>query len=267
VTQPPRLALALKEWDVVVAALEQGRQAILVRRGGLDDPGQRFSAPRSGPFWLYPTLFHERGVFLKPEHRELLVPGMHRAPRQVAVAAGRPEGHPRPVSAGMVSLGAVAEVVEVVEAASLERLRALEERTVWTDRYLTLRFKQRQPRGKAVTGIPVKSAGDGLGESPHRARQRPEKETASLRPVVAVLRVSTLPVRVEVPDLPEYGGCRSWVELRDPPDASAAVALWDDRRLAEEVDAVRRLLAEGGSGRGEAPRQWGRERPDKEPRR
>ena len=46
---------------MVVAALEQGRQALLVRRGGLDDPGQRFSAPRSGPFWLYPTLFHERG--------------------------------------------------------------------------------------------------------------------------------------------------------------------------------------------------------------
>jgi hypothetical protein len=237
VTQPPRLALALKEWDVVVAALEQGRQAILVRRGGLDDPGQRFSAPRSGPFWLYPTLFHERGVFLKPEHRELLVPGMHRAPRQVAVAAGRPEGHPRPVSAGMVSLGAVAEVVEVVEAASLERLRALEERTVWTDRYLTLRFKQ-----------------------------RPLSDGASLRPVVAVLRVSALPVRVEVPDLPEYGGCRSWVELRDPPDASAAVPLWDDRRLAEEVDAVRRLLGKGGSGRGEAPRQWARERPGEEPR-
>src|SRR5260370_19013939 len=225
VPQPPRLALALKEWDVVVAALEQGRQAILVRRGGLDDPGQRFSAPRSGPFWLYPTLFHERGVFLKPEHRELLVPGMHRAPRQVAVAAGRPEGHPRPVSAGMVSLGAVAEVVEVVEAASLERLRALEERTVSTDRYLTLRFKQRQ-------------LSDG----------------ASLRPVVAVLRVSALPVRVEVPDLPEYGGCRSWVELRDPPDASAAVALWDDRRPAQEVDTVRPPLGPEPPG-GPPPRR------------
>jgi hypothetical protein len=144
----------------------------------------------------------------------------------------------------MVSLGAVAEVVEVVEAASLERLRALEARTVWTDRYLTLRFKQRQlPRGKAVSGITVRSAADGLGDFPHPARQRPEKDGASLRPVVAVLRVSALPVRVEVPDLPEYGGCRSWVELRDPPDASSAVPHWDDRRLAEEVDAVRRLLA------------------------
>jgi hypothetical protein len=219
VTVRPPLALALKEWDVVVAALEQGRQAVLVRRGGLDDPGQRFAQPRSGPFWLYPTLFHERGVFLKPEHRELLVPGMHRAPRSVAVAAGRPEGHPRPVSAAMVSLRAVAEVVEVVEAPSLEALQALEERTVWTERYLTLRFKQRQL-----------------------------SHTASVRPLVAVLRVSALPAPVEVPDLPEYGGCRSWFELRDPPDAAGAVPVWDERRLAGEVEAVRRLLRAAGPG-------------------
>ena len=214
-----RPALALKEWDVVVAALEQGRQALLVRRGGLDDPGRRFTAPGSGPFWLYPTLFHERGVFLKPEHRELLVPGMHRAPREVAVAAGRPAGHPRPVSPGMVSIRAVAEVLATMEAESLERLRSLEDRTVWTENYLTLRFRQR--------------------------RLSPE---ASLRPVVAVLRVSTLPVPVEVPDLAEYGGCRSWVELRDPPDATPARPVWDERRLAEEVAAVRRLI--GAEARG-----------------
>jgi hypothetical protein len=218
VTTRPRIALALKEWDVVVAALELGRQAVLVRRGGLDDPGHRFAAPGSGAFWLYPTLFHERGVFLKPEYRELLVPGMHRAPREVAVAAGRPAGHPRPVSPGTVSLRAVAEVVATFEAGSLERLRALEERTVWTDHYLTLRFKQRRL-----------SAG------------------ASLRPLVAVLRVSALPEPVEVPDLPEYGGCRSWVELLDPPDPDDAVPVWDEDRLTAEVEAVRRLLGEGGA--------------------
>jgi hypothetical protein len=226
VTSAPRLALALKEWDVVVAALEQGRQAILVRRGGLDDPAQRFAAPASGPFWLYPTLFHERGLFLKPEHRGLLVPGMHRTPRQVAAAAGRPQGHPRPVTAGMVSLRAVAEVVDTVEAPSLEHLVALEPRTVWTDRYLTLRFRQRQL-----------------------------SETTPVRPLVAVLRVAALPAPVEVPDLPEYGGCRSWIELREPPDAAAAVPLWREERIAEEVAAVRRLLGlpqaagAGGPGR------------------
>jgi hypothetical protein len=228
VTTRPRIALALKEWDVVVAALEQGRQALLVRRGGLDDPGHRFTAPGSGPFWLYPTLFHERGVFLKPEYRDLLVPRMHRVPREVAVAAGRPEDHPRPVTPGTVSLRAVAEVVATFEAGSLERLRGLEERTVWTDHYLTLRFRQRRL-----------SAG------------------ASLRPLVAVLRVSTLPEPVEVPDLPEYGGCRSWVELHDPPDAAAAVPVWGEARLAAEVEAVRRLLAEESTTRGEDRRQAG----------
>ena len=39
---PATPRLALTEWDVVTAAVEQGRQAILVRKGGLDDPERRF---------------------------------------------------------------------------------------------------------------------------------------------------------------------------------------------------------------------------------
>jgi len=42
---------ALKEWDAVVAALEQGSQALLIRKGGLDDPGGRLPVP-DGWFWL-----------------------------------------------------------------------------------------------------------------------------------------------------------------------------------------------------------------------
>jgi hypothetical protein len=62
-----------------------------------------------------------------------------------------------------------------------------------------------------------------------------------------VLRVSALPEPVEVPDLPEYGGCRSWVELLDPPDLSAAAPVWDEDRLRAEVEAVGRLLGEDGA--------------------
>jgi hypothetical protein len=201
------VTLALKEWDVVVAALEQGRQALLVRKGGLDDPEQRIPLPR-GRFWLYPTLFHARGVFLKPELHSLLVPGMHRAPRQSARLLPRPEGHPRPVSPGHVALRAVAEIVEAVEAPSLESLHHLSERTVWTDKYLTLRYKW-----------------------------RPQD-----RPLVLVLRVAALPAVVEVEERAEYGGCRSWLELVDPPDLAAAQPLWSEARLAEEVAALHDLL-------------------------
>jgi len=202
-----QVTTALKEWDVVVAALEQGRQALLVRKGGLDDPDQRIPLPE-GRFWLYPTLFHARGVFLKPEHHELLVPGMHRAPRETARLLPRPEGHKRGVTPGHVALRAVAEIAGVVEAPSLDALHRLTERTVWTEKYLTLRY-----------------------------RWRPQD-----RPLVLVLDVAALPEAVEVEERVEYGGCRSWLELVDPPDASAARPLWSRRRLAAELSAVRGLL-------------------------
>jgi hypothetical protein len=201
---------ALKEWDVVVAALEQGRQAILVRKGGLADPDQRIPLER-GRFWLYPTLFHARGVFLKPEHHELLVPGMHRAPRETARLVPRPEGHSRQVAPGHVALRAVAEIAEAVEAPSLDALHRLTGRTVWTEKYLTLRYKW-----------------------------RPQD-----RPLVLVLRVAALPEAVEVEERVEYGGCRSWLDLTGPPDAAAAVPLWSEARLAEEVREVRAALRPG----------------------
>ena len=206
--EAPPVTRALKEWDVVVAALEQGRQAILVRKGGLDDPGRRIPLER-GRFWLYPTLFHARGVFLKPEHHELLVPGMHRAPRETARLVPRPEGHRRAVSPGHVALRAVAEIVDAVEAPSLEALHRLTERTVWTEKYLTLRY-----------------------------RWQPED-----RPVVLVLRVAALPEAVEVEERVEYGGCRSWLDLVDPPDAARAVPLWTEERLREEARAIRSILS------------------------
>jgi hypothetical protein len=198
---------ALKEWDVVVAALEQGKQALLVRKGGLDDPEQRIPLPE-GRFWLYPTLFHARGVFLKPEHHALLVPGMHRAPRESARLLPRPDGHPRAVTPGHVALHAVAEIVEAIEAPSLDSLHRLTDRTVWTDKYLTLRYKW-----------------------------RPQD-----RPLVLVLRVWALPHVVEVAERVEYGGCRSWLELVDPPDAHGAQQLWSEQRIADEVAAVHEAL-------------------------
>lgn len=199
--------LALKEWDVVVAALEGGQQAILVRKGGLDDPGRRIPVP-TGRFWLFPTLFHERGVFLKPEYHDLLVPGAHRTPREVAVQLPRPASPRRSVAPGRVRLRALAEVVDVVVARDLESLRALEERTVWTEKYLRLRY-----------------------------RWRPEEH-----PLVLVLRVSVLPEAVEIVDRPEYGGCRSLVHLEEAIDATGAVPVWPEDRLAAEVAAVRAAL-------------------------
>jgi hypothetical protein len=50
---------ALKEWASVIAALGRGEQVILIRKGGIADPGFGLEATR---FYLFPTNFHEGGA-------------------------------------------------------------------------------------------------------------------------------------------------------------------------------------------------------------
>ena len=40
---PPACAVALKEWASVLVALERGDQMVLVRKGGLSEPGRGFA--------------------------------------------------------------------------------------------------------------------------------------------------------------------------------------------------------------------------------
>jgi hypothetical protein len=60
---------------------------------------------------------------------------------------------------------------------------------------------------------------------------------------VLLLRVSALPEPVLLPVRPEYGGCRSWVELEQPVETAAARPVLDDRtyarRAAELLDVLR----------------------------
>jgi hypothetical protein len=73
-TQP-----ALKEWSAVVHALLDGRQTVLLRKGGIHE--KRFAlpdvagsaAPATAPrFLLFPTVAHSHAERVRPEHRDLL---------------------------------------------------------------------------------------------------------------------------------------------------------------------------------------------------
>lgn len=50
---------ALKEWAVVVRALSEGRQTLLLRKGGIVEEKGEFK-PSHSEFFLYPTFFHEQ---------------------------------------------------------------------------------------------------------------------------------------------------------------------------------------------------------------
>lgn len=64
---------ALKEWSAAVRALLDGRQTVLLRKGGIHE--KRFSldpAETAASFLLFPTVAHSHAHRVRPEHRDLL---------------------------------------------------------------------------------------------------------------------------------------------------------------------------------------------------
>lgn len=59
------LDVAFKEWTGICDALIGGRQALILRKGGIAEEGGVFR-PEHPRFWLYPTYFHEAPDAPKP---------------------------------------------------------------------------------------------------------------------------------------------------------------------------------------------------------
>ena len=67
-TLPSECAIALKEWATVLRALGQGEQLVLIRKGGLIEPGSGFEV-RAKTFVFYPTVEHQAVNYLRPPYR------------------------------------------------------------------------------------------------------------------------------------------------------------------------------------------------------
>ncbi|CRZ14974.1 DUF1802 family protein [Mycolicibacterium neworleansense] len=63
-TQP-----ALKEWSAAVHALLDGRQTVLLRKGGIHEKRFSVAAPE---FILFPTVAHSHAARVRPQHADLL---------------------------------------------------------------------------------------------------------------------------------------------------------------------------------------------------
>jgi len=105
-TQP-----ALKEWSAAVHALLDGRQTVLLRKGGIHE--KRFEVVASR-FPLFPTVAHSHAERVRPEHRELLEPA----------AADSTDDD--------VVLRATAQVVAAVEVNRPEKLDEIAPLHIWT---------------------------------------------------------------------------------------------------------------------------------------
>jgi hypothetical protein len=119
--------IAFKEWAVICQALAEGKQALILRKGGIAEAGNTFR-PEHSRFWLYPTYLHEKEHGIKPEYAALL--------KEV-------EKHHPPK--GTVRFSHFVEIPCVYHVADLPSLMMLNGMHLWTEETVRHRFEYKHP--------------------------------------------------------------------------------------------------------------------------
>lgn len=106
--------VALKEWAAAIHGLLQGRQRILLRKGGIHE--KSFIPPEAGGgFLLFPTVAHTHAHRTRPEHHDLLRSGAGDATDDTLI------------------IRAAVRVVGVVAVSRPDRLAEIQDLHIWTD--------------------------------------------------------------------------------------------------------------------------------------
>jgi len=117
--------VALKEWAVVVQALTEGRQILLLRKGGIAEAGSAFSLEYP-EFSLYPTFLHQDKQYVHPD--------LHPAFDQIGKQAE---------AFGRVRIESYAVAHDVIQVTDLAALHKLESYHIWGPAYIDLRYQYR----------------------------------------------------------------------------------------------------------------------------
>ena len=125
---------ALKEWAVVCRALEQGRQSVLLRKGGIIEETRDFKLiePR---FLLFPTFEHQEIGSVQEPYRSWFA-------ETLAARA----------NADVVRIASGADVTDLFLTHDLDALLALSDHYAWSEDYIRMRmaYKPRKPMNVVV---------------------------------------------------------------------------------------------------------------------
>lgn len=133
----PQTNAALKEWAVVCRALADGRQTLLIRKGGIEEIKAGFQVSHRD-FWLFPTYVHQNAADLIQAARAEFA----------EVQATQPP-------AGSIPLQLYATVEDAVKVLDLERLRSLEGCHILSWDCVSSRFHYRNKPGVHVMTVRV----------------------------------------------------------------------------------------------------------------
>lgn len=122
-------SIALREWAVAVQALEEGRQIIVLRKGGIAEETKEFRL-ESPEFYLFPSFEHQRSHLVKLEARDTVT-------KMLANISALTE---------RVHLTSYAEVVQDIEVTDSETLQRLDDLHIWTEDYAEERLKWKRTK-------------------------------------------------------------------------------------------------------------------------
>ena len=121
---------ALKEWAIVCKALEEGRQVLLLRKGGIMEYRQGFEI-KHNKFLLFPTFEHQSKEYIQPDYinnLDIILQHQLTTPYHPTANSGRNK------------ITSYAKVIDVKEVNDKSILRKLEKYHIWNDRYVNLRM-------------------------------------------------------------------------------------------------------------------------------
>ena len=126
---PPESNLALKEWAVAVNAIAQGKQILILRKGGIHKEDKEFRVVHP-EFLLYPTFEHQASELLKEEYHADLAKSL--------------EEDDVP---GLVTLTYWCQVTDKFQVSDQEVLDGVSPNHIWTSDYAQkrLHWRPKQP--------------------------------------------------------------------------------------------------------------------------
>jgi hypothetical protein len=131
------ISAALKEWAVICKALEDGRQVLLLRKGGIMEYRQGFQM-RHITFFLYPTFEHQSRDFIQDDYAEKFEMIMH----------GQP-------SVGKNTMTSYASSVTVKQITDSSLLSSLRKYHIWNDNYVNQRMNYNPKKPLSVVLLRV----------------------------------------------------------------------------------------------------------------
>jgi|TARA_B100000586_G_scaffold212633_1_gene159678 hypothetical protein len=113
---------ALKEWATIINALDNGKQTIVLRKGGILETASGFKI-ESNRFFLFPTWEHQETKHIKPEFQNFLDNALKNKPKE-----------------GFNKINSFAEVLAEKDIESKETINALSHFHIWSDTYIQERI-------------------------------------------------------------------------------------------------------------------------------